>query len=268
MTGTSKRMTQVAATTALLYLTPAMAAAHGPIFSFSPHTEFKGAAAYELGYERHEVAGHAENEYELGFHYGVTSDLTAKVELPYVRSEEADTAGDPHLKAKYRFHRATQGPSLTSWTVLGGARPDTSDDDESPGSAFAAFAYGFESLTWYRWASVGVRGHAENDAGVRAGETVEINVAGGWRPRKAVYGEPDLVFLTELNAQTQGRAQRGGTDLDDTGGTEAFLSPGFIWTYGRHFSLRPGFQIPVYSDLTGDQAATDFRARIAIEMHF
>lgn len=268
MTGRTERRPPGVVAVWLFLLTPAAAVAHGPIFSFSPHTEFKGAQAYELGYERHETAGEAENEFELGFHYGLTSDFTAKVALPYVRSDEIDTWGDPHLKAKYRFHRSTDGPSLTSWTVLGGVRPDTSDADESPGSAFAALAYGYESTVWYRWASIGVRRHAENDAGIRPGNAVALDLAGGWRPRKPVYGEPDLVFLAELNAELTQRARRDGADLADTGGTEVFLSPGFIWTYGRHFSLRPGVQIPVYSDLNGDQEETDFRARLAVEMHF
>lgn len=257
-----------AAVVAVLVLTSVTAAAHGPIFSFSPHTEFKGAIAYEAGYMREEVAGEAENEYELGFHHGVTSDFTVALDIPYVRGHEMQGAGDPHLKAKYRFRRSTDGPSLTSWTVVGGVRPDTSDRDESPGSAFAALAYGHESLTWYRWASAGVRTHAENDAGVTPGDALELNLAGGWRPRKPVYREGDLVFITELNVEIQERARRGGADLADTGGTEVFLSPAFFWTYGRHFSLRPGFQIPIYSDLNGDQQETDFRARIGIEMHF
>lgn len=251
-----------------MLLMPAATWAHGPIFSFSPHTEFKGAVAYEAGYVREEVAGEAENEYELGFHYGVTSDFTVKLDVPYVRSDERETTGDPHLKAKYRFHRTTDGPSLTSWTVLGGVRPDVRDDDESSGSAFAALAHGYESLVWYRWASVGLRRHAENDAGVRPGDVLELNLAGGWRPRTPVYGEADTVFLAELNIEVQERARVNGQERPDTGGTEVFLSPGMIWTYGRHFSLRPGFQIPIHSDLNGDREETDFRARIAIEMHF
>lgn len=257
-----------ASVAAVLVLVPVKAAAHGPIFSFSPHTEFKGSMAYEAGYMREEIAGEAENEYELGFHYGVSSDFTVAVDVPYVRGHEMEGTGDPHLKAKYRFRRLTDGPSLTSWTVLGGVRPDTSDRDESPGSAFAALAYGYESLTWYRWASAGVRRHAEDDAGARPGDVLELNLGGGWRPRKPVYGEADTVFLAELNIEVQERASVNGRESRDTGGTEIFLSPGMIWTYGRHFSLRPGFQIPIASDLNGDQEETDFRARIAIEMHF
>lgn len=251
-----------------ILLLPGPAGAHGPIFSFSPHTEFKGAVAYDLGYERHETGGEAENEYELGMHYGVTSDFTVKFDLPYTHRDGRGNTGDPQLSAKYRFHRSTDGPSLTSWTLLGGLRPDTSDDDESPGSVSLALAWGYESLVWYRWASAGIRRHAEDDADVRPGDVLQLNLAGGWRPRRPVYGEPDLVFLTELNAEFQQRARRNGEELANTGGTEVFLSPGFIWTYGRHFSLRPAVQILIHSDLNGDQAATDFRARLGIEMHF
>lgn len=247
---------------------PAAAVAHGPIFSFSPHTEFKGGHAWEFAYTRDQVAGEAENEYEFGYHYGVTSDLTLKAGLPYERGPHGSAVGDVHLQGKYRFGRWTEGPSLTSWTVLGGGRPDTSDRDESAGSAFVALAYGHEGVRWYRWASVGARAHAENDDGIEPGDEFRFNLAGGWRPRKPVYGEADTVFLVELNIERQERATANGQRLADTGGTEVFLSPAMFWTYGRHFSLRPGFQVPLASDLNGDQEETDFRARIAIEMHF
>lgn len=249
-------------------LAPAVAAAHGPIFSFSPHTEFKGGHAYEFGYARDQAAGEAENEYEAGYHYGLTSDLTLKLKVPYERGPRGEAVGDVHLQGKYRFRRSTRGPSLTSWTVLAGGRPDTSDRDEAAGSAFAALAYGHEGARWYRWASAGVRTHAEDDAGVEPGDAWQLNLAGGWRPRKPVYNEADTVFLVELNVETQARATANGQRLAATGGTEVFLSPAMFWTYGRHFSLRPGFQVPIYSDLNGDQEETDFRARIGIEMHF
>lgn len=249
-------------------LGPVAATAHGPIFSFSPHTEFRGGHAYEVAYTRDQAAGEAENEYELGYHYGLTSDVTLKVELPYERGPHGAATGDVHLQGKYRFRRTTDGPSLTSWTLLGGVRPDSSDHDEAAGSAFTALAWGYESLRWYRWASAGVRTHAETDTGVEPGEAYQLNLAGGWRPRKPIYGEADTVFLVELNLETQERSTINGRDVADTGGTEVFLSPAMFWTYGRHFSLRPGFQVPIYSDLNGDQDETDFRARIAIEMHF
>lgn len=253
---------------AVLLLGPGWAWAHGPLFSFNPRTEFAGANVYEADYHIDQSGGEAESEYALAYKRGITSDLTVGLEAPYRSGELRDTVADPAMTAKYRFYRQANGPRQRSWTVLGGVRPDVVADDGSGGSGFAALAYGYESLSWYRWASAGVRTYAENDAGIDPGDTLAINVAGGWRPRTPVYGQPDLVFVTGINAEIQRQATAGGSRLADTGGTEVFASPGFIWTYGRHFQLRHGIQIPVYSDLNGQQAATDFRALLEVEMHY
>ncbi len=250
-----------------MLLSPAWAWAHGPLFSFNPRTEFAGANVYEAGYRIDQAGGEAASEYKLEYKHGITSDLTVGLEVPYHRSDALDTPADPLLTAKYRFHRRADGPTQRSWTILGGARPDVVAEDGSGGSGFAALAYGYESLSWYRWASAGVRTHTENDAGIDPGDTVELNVAGGWRPRTPVYDQPDLVFVTGINAKIQQRATASGGRLADTGGTEVFTSPGFIWTYGRHFQLRHGVQIPVYSDLNGHQPASDFRALLEVEVH-
>ena len=72
--------------------------------------------------------------------------------------------------------------------------------------------------------------------------------------------------MLELNLEGTARSERAGASVPDSGGTEAFLSPGLMWTW-RNVAVKPGIQLPIYSDLNGGQAATDFRAQIELELH-
>jgi hypothetical protein len=253
---------------ASLAAAPLSALAHGPIFSFSPHTEFKGALEYHLGYQRTEAGGAASNEYTGEFKYGVNSNWTVGMDLPYETGEHRGV-GDFGLKTKYRFWRRAGPGAMRSLTALGTVYFDTGAAGVGTGSTdyLGALAYGYESIKWYRWASVGYRINTSGDAGLRRGNRWFLNLVGGWRPGTPIYTMPDTVFVVGLNAEITDRSRLNGVDLPDTGGTELFVSPGMIWTYG-HFNLRPGVQIPVYSALNGHRPATDFRFRIELEMHY
>lgn len=242
--------------------------AHGPIFSFSPHTEYKGALEYHLGYQRTEVGGLASNDYTGEFKYGVTSNWTLGAELPYATGEH-NGVGDFALKTKYRFWREATPGVLRSVTALGAIGFDTGAQAVGSGSTnyLAALAYGYESIKWYHWVSAGYRFNTRGDNGLRRGNRLFLNLVGGWRPGTPIYTEPDTVFIVELNTEITDRSRMNGVDLQNTGGTQLFVSPGMIWTYG-HFNLRPGLQIPVYSALNGSQPATDFRFRVEAEMHY
>ncbi len=254
-----------------LAATPLSALAHGPIFSFSPHTEFKGATEYHLGYQRTEVGGVATNEYTSEFKYGVNSNWTVGMDLPYETggSDNVSGTGDFGLKTKYRFWRQAGPGTLRSLTALGQVSFDTGSAQVGTGSTdyLAALAYGYESIKWYRWASVGYRINTRGTGGLRRGNRLFLNLVGGWRPGIPVYTMPDTVFVVGLNAEITQRNRLNGVDQQNTGGTELFVSPGIIWTYG-HVNLRPGIQIPIYSHLNGHQPATDFRFRFEIEMHY
>jgi len=252
-----------------LIVIPLSALAHGPIFSFSPHTEYKGATEYHLGYQRTEVAGRATNEYIGEFKYGINSNWTVGMELPY-ENGDASGVGDFGLKTRYRFWRQAGPGTLRSFTALGRVFFNTGTAGVSTGSTdyLAALAYGYESIKWYRWASAGYRINTNGGAGeLRQGNRLFLNLAGGWRPGIPVYTMPDTVFIVGLNAEITQHSRLNDISLPDTGGTELFISPGMIWTYGQ-FNLRPGVQIPLYSKLNGHQPATDFRFRLEVEIHY
>ena len=148
---------------------------------------------------------------------------------------------------------------------------DTADDSGTPSlnkgttDTVLGLTYGYEGRKWYRWASARYRFNGSSN-GVDRGDKVLLDLVGGIRPNLTGYLEPDTVWLLELNAEYGQRAEKGGVKIANTGGTELFLSPGLFWTK-RNFAIKAGVQIPVYSNLNGNQAESDYRAKQVFEWH-
>ncbi|WP_275099668.1 transporter [Sedimenticola hydrogenitrophicus] len=262
------------ALTALLINSPAWA--HDPVFGIGPHVLYKGGV--EVATEVHLGEAGEERELELGLElvYGITGDWAAGIELPYAwkeeGAEESGGPGDLSLFTKYRFWRHDTLGAQEGAAVLLKIKTDTGDEGAMPAlgtdttDAILGLTYGYESLKWYRWASLRYRHNGENDAGLLRGDKVLLDLAAGWRPRLPSYYLPDTVWLLELNGEYGRRAELNGTELPDSGGTEWFLSPGIFWTK-RNFAVKAGVQIPIASDLNGNQEQTDYRAKLVLEWH-
>lgn len=250
--------------------------AHDPIFGLGPHVLYKGGI--EVAPEFHMEKKDAEQETELGLEltYGITGDWAAGIELPYAwkeeGSDESSGMGDIGLFTKYRFWRHDTLGAQESAAVLLKVIADTGDDKATPGlgtgstDGILGLAYGYEGRKWYRWASLRYRINGENDAGLRRGDKILFDLVGGIRPKPTGYLEADTVWLLELNGEYGKRAELNGSELPDSGGTEWFLSPGIFWTK-RNFAVKAGVQIPISSDLNGNQEETDYRAKLVLEWH-
>lgn len=257
-------------------LAAGVAGAHDPIFSPGPHVLYKGGVELHTGFEREKAGEERESELALELTYGLTGDWAAGIELPYMSKDDGSRsssgAGDVELFTKWRFWRKDTLGTQESAAVLFRVKLDTADDNKTPGLGtgstdfLTGFAYGYEGRKWYRWASVRYRRNGQNDAGLRRGDRFFFDLVGGIRPRPAEYLKPDTVWLLELNGEYGKRAELNGTELADTGGTEWFLSPGIFWTR-RNFALKAGVQIPIASDLNGQQEESDYRARLILEWH-
>ena len=241
--------------------------AHDPVFSPGPHTIYRGGYEIHMEAAREEAGGEAEKEYELALFYGLTADWVVGVELPYEDAEETGAA-DAALRTKYRFWRDDRLGVQESAAVLGRVKLDTAGCDLGSGSTdwMAGATYGYESLTWYRWASFRYRHNGEGHHGLRQGDRLFLDLAAGIRPGELAYRAPDTVWMLELNAELTDRSERDGNELANTGGDAFFLSPGVMWTR-RNLAVKAGVQIPVYDDLNGDQEAQDYRALLEVELH-
>jgi hypothetical protein len=250
--------------------------AHDPIFSPGPHVLYKGGVEIHTGFEAEKAGDERELEAAVELTYGLTGDWVAGAELPYVdkRSDvgSVNGLGDLQLFTKYRFWRQDTLGAQDSAAAFVKLKLDTADGGGDPsrgtGSTDATFGltYGHESLKWYRWASVRYRLNGKNDAGLERGNKVFLDLVGGIRLSPPRYREPDTVWLLELNGEYTEHAQRNGVDIADSGGTELFLSPGIFWTE-RNFAIKSGVQIPIFSDLNGNQDNSDYRARLIFEWH-
>ncbi len=258
----------------VLALASGAVAAHDPIFGLGPHVLYKGGV--ETAVEWHGEKAGAEREDEIGVEltYGITGDWAAGVELPWVRVDDGGATnsgrGDIQLFTKYRFWRrdalAVQESAAVALKVnLDTGAGGTPRIGTGATDWILGLAYGYESRRWYRWASLRWRRNGDRGA-LDRGDRLLVDLVGGWRPHPRGYLEPDTVWLLELNGEITRRARLGGATVADSGGQEWFLSPGIFWTL-RNFAVKAGVQIPVRSDLNGDQDESDWRAKVVLEWH-
>jgi len=266
---------------ALLFLAlPRVAMAHDPIFGLGPHVIYEGGV--EVSSQVDVGQSGSTRGLDIGLlniAYGINADLTVGGELPWVfkknTSGQANGLGDLGVFTKYRFWHADSPGTVDSMAALLKVKFDTSKQGTSTvvkpalGSGttdvIAGLTYGHESLTWYRWASMRYRRNGHS-GGKKVGDKVLVDLVAGWRPTMPEYLKPDMVWLLELNGEYGRHGSLDGISLVNDGGTELFLSPGFMWTV-RNFAVRAGVQLPVFSNLNGIQTKTDYRARLQLEWH-
>ena len=257
----------------LLALLAGSAQAHDPVFGLGPHVLYQGGVEISPGLHEAKRGDARTTELDLELVYGITGDWAAGIELSRVRQRtgqaEVRGGGDPALFTKYRFWRDDRPGVQESAALFLRLEPGSGAAGiEGNGSTdgIAGLAWGYESRKWYRWASLRYRRNGVDDAGLRRGEKLLLDLVGGFRPHPGGYLEPDTVWLLELNGEYGARAERNGQRLADSGGSEWFLSPGIFWTL-RNFAVKAGVQIPVASNLNGGQAASDYRLRLILEWH-
>ena len=250
------------------------ARAHDPIFGLGPHTLFQGGYEIHVGASREERGDAIENEYLLELKYGITGDWTVGVSAPYLDLSGPGVSttggGDAAVSTKYRFWRNDQPGVQESAAVSLATVFDTAENADLGGGAtdvLAGPSYGYESRKWYRWAALRYRRNGTDETGLDRGDKLLLDLVGGIRFKPAGYLEPDWVWMVELNGEYTQRAERGGVELANSGGTEWFVSPGLMWTY-RNYAVKTGIQLPVASDLNGTQDETDYRATLEFELHY
>ncbi len=240
--------------------------AHDPVFAPGPHTLFKGGIELHLGSERVQDDAAVDKAGELSLLYGITGDWVAGVQIPYAYGDSGHGFESTTLLTKYRFWRNDRPRVQESAALLARVILDSGQVRSGATDAVLGLTYGYESLTWYRWAAARYRYNGETDAGVDRGDVLLLDAVIGVRPRRLEYRAPDSVWMLELNYERQARARASGAAVPDTGGARLFLSPGLMWTW-RNLAVKPGVQIPVWGDLNGAQRNPDYRALIEVELH-
>ena len=255
--------------------------AHGPLFSPAPETIFKGGTEITLAFHTEEAtgAGNKEKAYEMSLEaeYGITADWEIGIEIPYAWKEEnggdAGGLGDIVLDTKYQFWKRDLPLAQYKAAAFLKTKLPTGGSGGQPrigsGSTdvIAGLATGYESRRWYWFASGVYRANTEGAGGLEKGDKQFLSVVGGVRPVLSQYDEPDTVLMVELNWERAGRDELDGAGLANTGGWELFVSPVLWWTYGQ-IAIRGGVQIAIARALNGNQATSDYRARVEFVYHF
>ena len=246
--------------------------AHDPVFGLGPHVLFKGG--YEVAPELYTAKKGDKRESELGVEltYGLSGDWAAGIEVPYVNQSVGNSSdsgqGDVRLFSKYRFWRQ-DGPGLQqSLSLVVKLKTDTAESHLGTGTTdgIVGLSYGYEGRKWYRWAAARYVINDTNDAGLQRGNKLLLDLVGGIRPTQNSYREPDTVWIIELNGELDQHAEFNNINLANSGGDEWFVSPGIFWTQ-RNFAIKAGVQIPIISQLNGNQTKSDYRAKLVLEWH-
>ena len=260
--------------------------AHEPIFGLGPHVIYKGGLGIEVEYEQEKASDHNEKEKNRGLTtemiYGITANLAATIAVPYSFHKEVSDPGsrlvssglgDVSMRLKYRFWRHDLPGIQDSAAIIAGVKLPTGDSHDTPrmGSGSTDFLMGFaaarESLKWYYFGDARVKINTEGTGDLKKGNLFFADVAIGLRAWPTEYLKPDLVLMTELNWETQGKDELNGRKAQDSGGNQLFISPGFFFTY-RNWALKGGVQLPIYQSLNGEQPEDDYRFSIAVEIHY
>lgn len=123
-----------------------------------------------------------------------------------------------------------------------------------------------------RWGLNADVGHARStrDDGFRAGAVTRYDVAIGMRVPRLVetIRTRTWQFYLEWNGVVTARSRDGDTSLLDSGGHEAWLSPGLQWVMRSDFLVEGSVQIPVLRDTNGIQPDAGVRPALGARVLF
>jgi hypothetical protein len=77
-----------------------------------------------------------------------------------------------------------------------------------------------------------------------------------------------LVPQLQINARVEKREQGLNADVENSGATLLFLSPGVTWNFSRHFSAYGFLQVPLYQRVNGLQIEATQFVSLGLHYHF
>ena len=258
--------------TCIFSLIPQWVQAHDPVFGLGPHVLYKDGIEFSPEFEMGKSGNEKEQSLSAELTYGLTGDWALGIDLPYLEKSNVGNTeqgmGDLSIFTKYRFWRQDSPGLQQSLSMLFKVKTNTGNKNVVSNAidGIAGLAYGYEGRKWYHWGAMRYRINGTNDFGIHRGNKLLFDLVGGIRPHQTAYTEPDTVWLLELNGEFSQKSTYNGVDLSNTGGSEWFVSPGIFWTV-RNFAIKAGVQIPVISQLNGNQDPSDYRAKLVLEWH-
>jgi len=230
--------------------------------------------------------------------YGFDADTTATVLLPWVRKDLREPApgggrrnittsglGDMLVLGKRQLHK-TFGPArATVVSMLFGVKLPTGSTGKrhagmrlprplQPGSGswdvLGGGAFTHVDGRWLLNADALFRLNTSAE-GFRFGNEWRLDVGGQYRLLPAKYksfDETTVNLIAEINVRHRGRDRASGAIVRDSGGWQAWFTPGVQVIVSENLLFEGAVQIPMFQDLHGAQLEDDFLVIVGLRALF
>ena len=240
----------------------AIAADHGPVFSYATPVNSQGEVSYDTGIFGRNGSRGTQFSTGSGFGYGVTPHITVNAFLPAMFGsgslpESRIVPGSEwSAGASWRFlHSVTSvGKRIESTASLGVVVPGPQQDSgvlsglhRAPGIA-GSLATGFASRSQYLWVGGGYTRFAEasND---RRPDTISWSGVYGYRPSRLRrgYDQWDYRGFAELTGEHTGNIRASGAVLPNSSTTTVWIGPSVLAIF-KAVAISAGVQAPIFRD--------------------
>jgi hypothetical protein len=259
----------------------AVAADHGPVFSYATPVNSQGELSFDTGIFGRDGSLGTQLSTGSGFGYGVTPHITVNAFLPAMFGsgslpESRIVSGSEwSAGASWRFlHSVTSvGKRIESTASLGVVVPGLQQDSGVLGSLHRApgiagtLATGLASRSQYVWVGGGYTRFAEASHDRRP-DTLSWSGVYGYRPAKLRrgYDQWDYRGFAEFTGEHTGNVRSSGLILPNSSTTTLWLGPSVLAIF-KNVAISGGAQAPVFRDAS-DTIYGRERVRFAINFSY
>lgn len=193
---------------------------------------------------------------------------------PFVNVESSAGLGDVRVFGKYLLYQRDRLNQTLRVATKAGVKFANGNSHDAPPLGTGSTDYFVTAVAGWIRGRTGVYGegiynvNTSNDV-VDFGNSVAYNLALGFRLSPAVYEtypSPQLNLFVEVNGTTVARSRQAGKQMENTGGTVIFLSPGLQYVGGRRWLIEASVQLPIVNEPNGRQLATSWTTLLGIRI--
>jgi hypothetical protein len=259
----------------------ALAADHGPVFSYATPVNSAREWSFDTGIFGRNGSQGTQFSTGSGFGYGVTPHITINAFLPATFGSSAlpesriVPGSEWSAGASWRFlHSVTSvGKRIESTASLGVVVPGPQQDSgvlaglhRAPGIA-GTLASGFASRSQYLWIGGGYTRFAEASHDRRP-DTLSWSGVYGYRPARLRrgYEQWDYRGFVELTGEHTGNVRQHGIVLPDSSTTTVWFGPSILAIL-KNIAISGGVQAPLFRD-SSDALYGSERVRFAVNFSY
>jgi hypothetical protein len=240
----------------------ALAADHGPVFSYATPVNSQRELSFDTGIFGRSGSQGTQLSTGSSFGYGITPHVTISAFLPAtfgsgsLPESRIVSGSEWSAGASWRFlHSVTSvGKRIESTASLGVVVPGPQQDSgvlaslhRAPGVA-GSLATGLASRSQYLWVGGGYTRFAEA-SGDRRPDTLSWSGVYGYRPAKLRrgYNQWDYRGFAELTGEHTGNVLKSGVILPNSSTTTIWFGPSLLAIF-KNVAISGGVQAPVFRD--------------------